>query len=262
MPVTTLPRWEQHYLRYNKRHPATLELLWPPSATQNIQIGISTAVRGDSPCYGWGISQGPIKYWSGAAKLPDGHQAQQTPIAPLAALYTALRCLQLALPPNTWPQSPVCTGLNTLLPNATYIIMLQSLSDSTWYSPARCRRDTNVWETLIRPLLPATCAMRVGTADTSAQQTAHTMAKAGLRTFLETGTADNDSAQVPIPEEQATLLIKNKVVNHSPTASLCIAHGAPAIVGGVNIQGGPLGLVLPSVQKTRRQLTNKTAQVH
>jgi len=119
MPVTKLPHWEQHYLRYNKRHPATLGLLlWPPSATQNIQIGIATAVRGDSP-YGWGISQGPIKYWSGAAKLPDGHQAQRTPIAPLAALYTALRCLQLALPPKTWPQSPVCTGLNILLPNAT-----------------------------------------------------------------------------------------------------------------------------------------------
>jgi len=230
MPVTKLPHWEQHYLRYNKRHPATLGLLlWPPSATQNIQIGIATAVRGDSP-YGWGISQGPIKYWSGAAKLPDGHQAQRTPIAPLAALYTALRCLQLALPPNTWPQSPVCTGLDILLPNARYITMIQSLSDLTWYSPARRRRDTNVWETLIRPLLlPATCVMRVGTADTTSQQTAYTMAKAGLQTFLETGTADNDSTQVPIPEEQATLLIKNKVVNHSPTASLRIAHRAPAI---------------------------------
>ena len=54
MPVTKLPHWEHHYLRYNKRHPATLGLLWPPSATQNIQIGIDTAVRGDSPCYGWG----------------------------------------------------------------------------------------------------------------------------------------------------------------------------------------------------------------
>ena len=52
MPVTKLPHWEQHYLRYNKRHPATLGLLWPPSATENIQIGIATAVRGDSPCYG------------------------------------------------------------------------------------------------------------------------------------------------------------------------------------------------------------------
>jgi len=108
--------------------------------------------------------------------------------------------------------------------------MIQSLSDSTWYSPARRRRDTTVWETLIRPLLlPATCVMRVGTADTTSQQTAYTMAKAGLRIFLETGTADNDSTQVPIPEEQATLLIKNKVVNHSPTASLRIAHRAPAI---------------------------------
>jgi len=52
MPVTKLPHWEQHYLRYNKQHPATLGLLWPPSATENIQIGIATAVRGDSPCYG------------------------------------------------------------------------------------------------------------------------------------------------------------------------------------------------------------------
>jgi len=108
--------------------------------------------------------------------------------------------------------------------------MIQNLSDSTWYSPAGRRRDTTVWETLIWPLLlPATCVMRVGTADTTSQQTAYTMAKAGLRIFLETGTADNDSTQVPIPEEQATLLIKNKVVNHSPTASLRIAHRAPAI---------------------------------
>ena len=55
------------------------------------------------------------------------------------------------------------------------------------------------------------------------------MAKAGLRTFHETGTADNDSTQVPIPEEQATLLINKKVVDHSSTASLRIAHQAPAI---------------------------------
>jgi hypothetical protein len=148
LPVTTLPRWAQYYyLRYNKQHLASFGPLWPPSVTQNTQIGIATAVHGNSPCYGWGISQGPIKYWSEAAKLLDGHQPQQTPIVPLAALYAALRCLQLALTPNTWPQSPVCTGLNILFLNATYIAMIQSLFESAWYSPARRRRNTNVWET-------------------------------------------------------------------------------------------------------------------
>ena len=102
-------------------------------------------------------------------------------------------------------------GFNILLPNATYITMIQRLSDLTWYSPARRRRDTNVWEKeLIWPLLPANWVMRIGAADTTAQQTAYTMAKAGLCSFLETGTADTDSTQVPLPDEQATLLIKTK----------------------------------------------------
>ena len=145
--VTQLPPWEQPFLRHNNRFPTTSS--WPPTSLPEITVGLTSNQDGDTTLYAWYIPFAGEPLLSGSGRLPESPtafppRALGTPVA----LYSALRCLQLLIPPTLWSTIQTVTAVQTQDIHPFF----RSIKLDR-HHPARCCTPFFVWRTLLRSLL-------------------------------------------------------------------------------------------------------------